>query len=433
MKEKKKYWYRRHPRLAGAIFFIFLLIIGLSLIEIALRLAGNKPGFRSIPTNMQLVEELEFKFDYQNDSLGIFHISPEARDKICYFLHNDSLEPMRLEDLQLDYSLDKAAAEFDRLGTNELEDEEFVAFYQSFLSKSPDSLTQTDSAYLQYFACPINADGFRSIPFARHQTSKKRILLLGDSFTWGIAGDPITNSFADRLSARGYMIYNTGIVGADPAQYLAIMQKYLPRIQPDLVIINFFMGNDQMDWIRIPSPEHPMNYISNAGWLGGYIEGCYVTAQESYDVNLQGFCIPASGPDLWGRFCRNTVLGTRIWFATTPNYSTTISHPSRCDPKYDPPISEYYILEMQKIGQQNGIPVLLSLIPYHRQLPGYPGEIENFEESAPKNFPHVTYHVPPNLTPEDYRPDDDHFNNSGMKKYADHLQQLIDSTLSQPR
>lgn len=429
MSEKKEFWFRRYPRLSMALFLGLAIVLLLLVAELFLRAIGNKPGVGKNPSNMTLVTELEFNHDYINDEFGIFKVGPKARQKVCSFLEFDDVEPLELENLDLDYSLEKVTTEFDRLETGELEDEEFVSFYHELNQKKPEELNQADSAYLEYFKCPINADGFRSIPFGNHRTNKTKVLLLGDSFTWGLACEPLTNCFADRLSARGYMVYNTGIIGTDPPQYLSIMKKYLKDIMPDIVVINFFMGNDQMDWIRTPSSQHTMNYVTNAGWLGGYIEGCYVSAEESYDINLRGISIPKSSPSVWSQFCRKSVLGTKFWFMTTKT-EFPLHYIESCDPKYDPPISEHFIKEIEKLGAELDIPVLLALIPFHKQLPGFSGEIEDFEQSAPKNFPNVNYHFPTDLKPEDYVSGDDHFNKEGMRKYADFLQILIDSSQS---
>ena len=85
-----------------------------------------------------------------------------------------------------------------------------------------DSLDDAEFAYLDYATAPVNEEGFKSIAFKKYETEKTSILLLGDSFTWGLTAVPSFKSFADVLAARGYVVYNTGIVGNDPAYYAAI-------------------------------------------------------------------------------------------------------------------------------------------------------------------------------------------------------------------
>ncbi|MCI0470059.1 MAG: hypothetical protein L0Y73_00200, partial [Candidatus Aminicenantes bacterium] len=56
----------------------------------------------------------------------------------------------------------------------------------------------------------INSHGFRGNEFAPVDTPQTKILLVGDSFTWGTAAVPLTQSFADLVQASGYHVYNAG-------------------------------------------------------------------------------------------------------------------------------------------------------------------------------------------------------------------------------
>lgn len=64
----------------------------------------------------------------------------------------------------------------------------------------------------------INEDGFRSPDFARLDSSKKKILFIGDSFAWGMGAKPIKDScFVDRIrNETNYEVINLGIPAADP-------------------------------------------------------------------------------------------------------------------------------------------------------------------------------------------------------------------------
>src|SRR4051812_29916457 len=53
---------------------------------------------------------------------------------------------------------------------------------------------RNDPSHTEY----INADGFRSKEFSAIDTSKKKVMFIGDSFTWGFSANPIKgNCFAD--------------------------------------------------------------------------------------------------------------------------------------------------------------------------------------------------------------------------------------------
>lgn len=91
----------------------------------------------------------------------------------------------------------------------------------------------------------INADGFRGNEIAINN-DKKNILLCGDSYTWGYSAKPIDSCFADVLQKwmPAYNVINLGLPGTDVITYKKIIEHYLPVLHPDLVVINFFSGND---------------------------------------------------------------------------------------------------------------------------------------------------------------------------------------------
>jgi hypothetical protein len=69
---------------------------------------------------------------------------------------------------------------------------------------------------------------------------KTKVMLVGDSFAWGMSANPVYNSYADFLLAKGYCVYNLGIIGTDPAQYEAVVKKYTPILQPDVINSQLF-------------------------------------------------------------------------------------------------------------------------------------------------------------------------------------------------
>src|SRR5690606_31822779 len=93
---------------------------------------------------------------------------------------------------------------------------------------SPDTSDEYYTAVKRYLYHPFNKDGFRGIEFKKHRTRCKRILVIGDSFVYGMSAKPFYNSFYDILLSQGYMVYAAGIPGTDPAQYAAIAEKYIP-------------------------------------------------------------------------------------------------------------------------------------------------------------------------------------------------------------
>jgi hypothetical protein len=83
-----------------------------------------------------------------------------------------------------------------------------------------------------------------------------RVLMLGYSFTEG-AGLPIEQTVARRveagLNARGcggYEVVNAGTASYSPILEYLLLERLLPRLEPDLVVLNFDMTDVHDDLIR---------------------------------------------------------------------------------------------------------------------------------------------------------------------------------------
>lgn len=97
-------------------------------------------------------------------------------------------------------------------------------------------------------------DGLRMI--GNKGDEKYRILLYGDSNFFG-AFSEVDNSFAkvlkDKLEAvlkKGVAVFNSGIVGAGPDQFLIKFSKDIEKYQPNLIVLGIFADNDFGDLIR---------------------------------------------------------------------------------------------------------------------------------------------------------------------------------------
>ncbi len=78
-----------------------------------------------------------------------------------------------------------------------------------------------------------------------------RILVLGDSFTWGAAAD-YGQGWVDILervlqAATPVIVWNAAMPGTGTNQALLTARNLLPLMQPDLVILGFHSGNDFAD------------------------------------------------------------------------------------------------------------------------------------------------------------------------------------------
>jgi hypothetical protein len=99
----------------------------------------------------------------------------------------------------------------------------------------------------------INADGYRG-PLLRTDGKARRIAVYGDSFIAGeFADDSLTfvRMLERDLAARGPTeVVNAGVTGYGPDQEYLRLQRDLPRLAPQVVVLAVFADNDLGDLVR---------------------------------------------------------------------------------------------------------------------------------------------------------------------------------------
>ncbi len=99
----------------------------------------------------------------------------------------------------------------------------------------------------------LNHSGFRERELDYKELSEKRpYLFTGDSFFhgWGVSREArITERFAELLRSQGIdaPVVNLAFPGFGTYQYLDILKLYAAKINPRLIVIGFFVGNDFLD------------------------------------------------------------------------------------------------------------------------------------------------------------------------------------------
>lgn len=77
-------------------------------------------------------------------------------------------------------------------------------------------------------------------------TKNKRILMLGDSFTYGNEGAAVSQ-LQKAMEGRGIQFVNLGWPGTGPVDYLHRLRMYGARLSPQWVVVNYYVGNDLSD------------------------------------------------------------------------------------------------------------------------------------------------------------------------------------------
>ncbi|OGT73601.1 MAG: hypothetical protein A3I78_06395 [Gammaproteobacteria bacterium RIFCSPLOWO2_02_FULL_56_15] len=94
----------------------------------------------------------------------------------------------------------------------------------------------------------VNYFGFRGQPVSSGRSDRRRVALLGDSFTFGL-GVNEAETFAVRMAeqdpATEYL--NFGVPGYSTDQEYLLQQEVVSSFQPDLYLLFLYLGNDIID------------------------------------------------------------------------------------------------------------------------------------------------------------------------------------------
>ncbi len=287
---------------------------------------------------------------------------------------------------------------------------QFYTDREGFFKANPQTFAGLYSRARGGASISINKDGFRGNEFKYLETSKPKILLIGDSFTWGAAAQPITNSYADLLQNTGYYVYNGGIPGTDLQQYAMVAEKYTPLLKPDVVAVCVYMGNDVSTRPQLVKPGKNLHYDTSVGFLLGYDDNgnFFKNAGEAFLYLKKRKCGYCSS--LWDYFLFKTVIGKGVYalFNKGPGL------------KYDKDRKwiTAALEKIQEVCRKNNSEFIIFLVPFKNQDTA---KAKSIERNLPL-FEGFCYYYPKNLEKSDYQPPPDkHFNNKGHRKFADFI------------
>ncbi len=144
----------------------------------------------------------------------------------------------------------------------------------------------------------LNSKGFKDIEFQQQkEPGTYRILALGDSFTFGVV--PYQHNYLtlleQKLNSSGLRVevINMGIPSIGPQDYLALFANEGLILQPDMVLISFFVGNDFTETMRWRTKLHEFSdvvaMIKFVVDLNGKFRGKVIHSKASYDDNAPYF------------------------------------------------------------------------------------------------------------------------------------------------
>jgi hypothetical protein len=282
-------------------------------------------------------------------------------------------------------------------------------FFEKFDLSNDSCFCKIISDYLDN---PINAYGFYSIDFQKECPNRKKILLIGDSYTLGHSANNFLNSFSNHLLKKGYLVYNAGFSGGDPTQYKLVAKNLIPIVKPDIIIVNFFAGNDIQYFKRIALPYTPLYFNTNAGDIVSSINGVSFTKPDEVYEIIRNFHYGNIG--LISKFLiKNSAIYSLVYekLLYKPNYKSLPIVEIN-----DFPFSNSELLEIKKISDQENIEFVLSVIP---------NLIDNKIDYKNLGFENLIDHHIFNAQKSHYNLDDIHFNDLGHYLYANYLDSII--------
>jgi hypothetical protein len=122
------------------------------------------------------------------------------------------------------------------------------AFYNRFRPKP----------FTELYGFKINSKGFHDLEFNNDKNNAYRILGIGDSFAVGVV--PYKYNYLTLLESqlkqlnKNIEVLNMGIAGIGPKDYLSLLVLEGLELEPDMVILSFFIGNDLIESSRFSKP-----------------------------------------------------------------------------------------------------------------------------------------------------------------------------------
>lgn len=277
------------------------------------------------------------------------------------------------------------------------------------LAPNPQFVTNAEGLWVaNHHRQGVNPDGYRSPPLDEPTRGRKTLLLLGDSFTWGMSASPLSEAFPEKLRHAGYKVCNLGIPGIATVQYRAQAESLVPRVKPDAVCVFFYTGND-FDLEPPIVTGRPRNYETNIAELRALrMDGSPIPFEAATEEFAARY-----GTGIWSRLYRQgmaTGIATvsRAWSGPTDEDRAAVALEN--------------LRAISAVAAQNGARFYLVLLPTRPEL------ATELSASAPERLRALSPITVPGLGAGHFAPmPDAHYNNAGhtvvAEFAAEHLKQ----------
>jgi hypothetical protein len=144
-------------------------------------------------------------------------------------------------------------------------------------------------------------------------SNKKKILFIGDSF---VNGDCVHNADVISNNLKEFTTVNLGLSGNDPYVYSSLANIFIPIVQPDYVVLVFYMNDNTKDgdifMKNLNIKDLHLRYVKNKNGkleLSDEIEEI-TNKVENYVLNLKKNEVSGSRPNIFYRAIRYLSLPT---------------------------------------------------------------------------------------------------------------------------
>ncbi len=214
------------------------------------------------------------------------------------------------------------------------------------------------------YGYPLNSGGFRDEEFGPKDRNTYRIVGLGDSFTFGVT--PYPQNFLtiaekiinENAPGRKTEIYNMGIPSIGPREELALLTDEALSWDPDLVMINFFVGNDFQESMRSDRARFIERYSYTATLFYRIYKMLTKTSRDFREQYKEG----------WTSYCDTCrTFSTEGYLELQANRSYIFN---AGDPFFESHLSDalYFLGKADKICQSRNIRLLVCILPDESQV-----------------------------------------------------------------
>lgn len=240
----------------------------------------------------------------------------------------------------------------------------------------------------------INSIGLRNEEVA-DEKNRKRYLLLGDSFTFGMgvnASDTFAVKLQKMLGNRYHNVINAGVIGQTIDDAFLYLKNDGIKLQPDFVIYNFFVGNDITELRRHIWEQSPDGGITK-------VTDKVLHADEKNRLRQREEKEPESYFLFWLQQ-KIDILKNKYGYASD-TIDPTLTWPvflSDNHPSQDANLDDYWysfetvLRQMNEYCKSQNVPLIINMIPmdtqinksYWKKYPGTPFGEEEFEAKRPQ-------------------------------------------------